>query len=120
MKPVRLLALFSAMVISGSLILSGCYTQFEVSSDDNPEEVVAETTATYQPPPASDIYYAAPLFVVGGPVSFSPVSGSTAPAPASNSQPPVAKRETGNQRSAPSSPPPAPAPRSSGTSRHGR
>ncbi|HUI65101.1 MAG TPA: hypothetical protein VL126_09680 [Bacteroidota bacterium] len=119
MKPVRLLALFSAMAIGGSLVLSGCYTQFEVSSDDNPEEVAAETTATYQPPPAADISYN-PVYVVGAPVSFFPVGGSSAPAPSSNSQPPVAKREVGNQRSAPSSPAPAPAPRSTGTTRHGR
>jgi len=119
MKPVRLLAILSAMVISGSLVFSGCYTQFEVSSDDSPEEVAAETTAAYQPPPASDIYYA-PAFVVGAPINFVPVSGSTAPAPGSTSPPPAAKREVGNQRTPPSSPAPAPAPRSSGTTRHGR
>ena len=119
MRPMTSYALLASVLFFSSLLLTGCYTQLAIGTDD-PEgidEPLASDIA--QPPPPIYIYEPVPIYPVAAPPTFWPspaVSSPVVTSPAVGVQPVAqpARRETGSTRTSSSDT------RSSGNTRRGR
>ena len=89
--------------IIGSLLISGCYTQLAITSDEPEETAASEPTSIYQPAPTAIAFESAIIFPVTIQNYPSPVAITSSPGPVAQPQSTSGYRETGNQRSAPSS-----------------
>lgn len=103
MKPLESSLLALAMGIFGSLLISGCYTQLAITSDEPAEADHPEPTSIYQPPPTAVVLEGRIFLPVEIQNSPLPVAATASSGSAARPQSTSEHRETGNQRTASSS-----------------
>jgi len=99
MKHLRTYLMAPAVVVFGSLLFSGCYTQFYVANPDSGESEEAQPVTVdqsvidpYSPPPPP-IFIPYPVYI--------PVAGITAPGTERGGMPTQPQRDFGNHRTPP-------------------
>ena len=87
----------SAVAVFGSLLLSGCYTQFALKDDDSEAVADSQSTLIDEPPPT--VIVIEPVFVPVVPPQYPPpIIGSPAPVSGNPPAPVPPRREIGNHR----------------------
>jgi len=98
MKTIKSCLVLSVVMILGSMLLGGCYTQLALNDDESAGVVDPQSPVTILPPPI--LIIVEPVVVPIWP-SYDPSPGVGISAPGAGTQPQseLARRDFGNQRS---------------------